>query len=219
MAQSFSTSVGGGIRESGGKTTTPSNGGGTIGRRNGNGFNRNATFVGPEASKEEFRRYLEQSDLLGVLTKALVTLYEDPDRPENAVDFLRQYLLVGQHSRLDGCDARNTAAGQPPPPPESASASAVDNAIPASSTIAQNPQSISPSNRDNYDDDEDDNDVTKTTILSLQRDNARLQRENDALRAELERLRLNRSGSSISSMDSNSNSKNKEEEESDEHQI
>ncbi|KAL0221134.1 hypothetical protein RCL1_000988 [Eukaryota sp. TZLM3-RCL] len=51
-----------------------------------------ATFATPDAKKEEFRKYLEKCGIIDTLTKALVALYEEPDRPTNGLEYLRQYL-------------------------------------------------------------------------------------------------------------------------------
>ena len=51
-----------------------------------------STFESPDARKEEFRRYLERSGVIDALTKVLVGLYEEPERPANAVDYIKRYL-------------------------------------------------------------------------------------------------------------------------------
>ncbi|KAI4966135.1 hypothetical protein ZWY2020_046425 [Hordeum vulgare] len=45
-----------------------------------------------EAKKEGFRKYLESSGVLDTLTKALVSLYEENDKPSSAVEFVQQKL-------------------------------------------------------------------------------------------------------------------------------
>eukprot|EP00475_Leptophrys_vorax_P043973 TRINITY_DN864_c0_g1_i1.p1 TRINITY_DN864_c0_g1~~TRINITY_DN864_c0_g1_i1.p1 ORF type:complete len:100 (+),score=29.00 TRINITY_DN864_c0_g1_i1:34-300(+) len=45
-----------------------------------------------EAKKEEFQKYLEKSGVIDALTKVLVGLYEVPERPGNAIDFIKEYL-------------------------------------------------------------------------------------------------------------------------------
>ncbi len=50
---------------------------------------------GPKGKKnpqEEFRKYLEKSNVIDALTKVLVTLYEEPDRPEKPVEFIKKAL-------------------------------------------------------------------------------------------------------------------------------
>ncbi|KAL6044473.1 c-Myc-binding protein-like [Balamuthia mandrillaris] len=44
------------------------------------------------AEKEEFRSYLEKSGVIDSLTKVLVGLYEEPDKPASAVEFIKQHL-------------------------------------------------------------------------------------------------------------------------------
>ncbi|CAA6669669.1 unnamed protein product [Spirodela intermedia] len=45
-----------------------------------------------EAKKEAFRKYLESSGVLDALTKALVALYEENNRPSSATEFIQQKL-------------------------------------------------------------------------------------------------------------------------------
>ncbi|XP_029847756.1 c-Myc-binding protein isoform X1 [Ixodes scapularis] len=45
-----------------------------------------------DSKKEEFRKYLEKSGLFDALTKALVNLFDKPERPENAVAYLKACL-------------------------------------------------------------------------------------------------------------------------------
>jgi hypothetical protein len=45
-----------------------------------------------DSKKEEFRKYLEKAGVLDALTKTLVSLYEEPEKPNNALDFLRKHL-------------------------------------------------------------------------------------------------------------------------------
>lgn len=49
--------------------------------------------------KEEFRKYLEQTGVIDQLTKVLVGLYEEPEKPQDAVEFIKKYL--GQSHDLD----------------------------------------------------------------------------------------------------------------------
>eukprot|EP00945_MAST-04E_sp_MAST-4E-sp1_P004735 g4735.t1 len=46
----------------------------------------------PDTKKEEFRKYLEKSGVIDALTKVLVGLYEEPERPPNAVEYIKRYL-------------------------------------------------------------------------------------------------------------------------------
>ncbi|XP_065004010.1 uncharacterized protein LOC135581174 isoform X1 [Musa acuminata AAA Group] len=45
-----------------------------------------------EAKKEAFRKYLESSGVLDALTKVLVALYEENDKPSSALEFVQQKL-------------------------------------------------------------------------------------------------------------------------------
>jgi len=45
-----------------------------------------------DSKREEFRKYLEKSGVLDALTKVLVGLYEEPEKPNDALDFLRHHI-------------------------------------------------------------------------------------------------------------------------------
>mmetsp|Transcript_10715 Transcript_10715/g.17540 ORF Transcript_10715/g.17540 Transcript_10715/m.17540 type:complete len:93 (+) Transcript_10715:119-397(+) len=51
-----------------------------------------STHKTPDSKKEEFRKYLEKSGVIDAMTKVLVGLYEEPERPANAVDYVKRYL-------------------------------------------------------------------------------------------------------------------------------
>ncbi|CAH1800193.1 unnamed protein product [Owenia fusiformis] len=50
------------------------------------------SFKAADSKREEFRKYLEKAGVLDALTKVLVTLYEEPEKPNNALDFLQQHM-------------------------------------------------------------------------------------------------------------------------------
>ncbi|XP_039258996.1 c-Myc-binding protein-like [Styela clava] len=50
------------------------------------------TYRAADSKREEFRKYLEQSGVVDALTKVLVNLYEEPEKPSQALEFLRQHL-------------------------------------------------------------------------------------------------------------------------------
>ncbi|XP_029427140.1 C-Myc-binding protein isoform X2 [Rhinatrema bivittatum] len=50
------------------------------------------TFQAADSKREQFRRYLEKAGVLDTLTKVLVALYEEPEKPNNALDFLKHHL-------------------------------------------------------------------------------------------------------------------------------
>ncbi|GAQ88042.1 hypothetical protein KFL_003960030 [Klebsormidium nitens] len=45
-----------------------------------------------ESKKEAFRKYLESSGVLDSLTKVLVSLYEEPEKPPTGIDFVKAHL-------------------------------------------------------------------------------------------------------------------------------
>merc|ERR1712154_85715 len=54
--------------------------------------NTMTSYKAADSKREEFRKYLEKAGVLDALTKVLVGLYEEPEKPNNALDFLRQHL-------------------------------------------------------------------------------------------------------------------------------
>ncbi|XP_014022108.1 c-Myc-binding protein [Salmo salar] len=58
-----------------------------------------AHYRASESKREHFRRYLEKAGVLDSLTSVLVALYEETEKPNNALDFLKQHLgVAGQES-------------------------------------------------------------------------------------------------------------------------
>ncbi|KAK3441854.1 hypothetical protein EUGRSUZ_B02129 [Eucalyptus grandis] len=56
-----------------------------------------------EAKKEAFRKYLESSGVVDSLTKVLVSLYEQNDKPSSAVEFIQDKLggpTVSEYEKL-----------------------------------------------------------------------------------------------------------------------
>ena len=60
-----------------------------------------------EQKKEEFRKFLEKTGVIDQLTKVLVGLYEEPEKPQNAVDFIKRSLGAPQESDTDMLKAEN----------------------------------------------------------------------------------------------------------------
>merc|ERR1711957_479111 len=50
------------------------------------------SFETADSQKEDFRRYLEKNGIVSQLTRVLVGLYEEPERPANAVDYIKTNL-------------------------------------------------------------------------------------------------------------------------------
>ncbi|KAK9160530.1 hypothetical protein Syun_006871 [Stephania yunnanensis] len=58
-----------------------------------------------DAKKEAFRKYLENSGVLDALTKVLVSLYEQDDKPSSAIEFIQHKLggpTTSDHEKLKG---------------------------------------------------------------------------------------------------------------------
>ncbi|XP_067318369.1 c-Myc-binding protein [Anolis sagrei] len=51
-----------------------------------------ANYKAADSKREQFRRYLEKSGVMDSLTKVLVALYEEPEKPNCALDFLKHHL-------------------------------------------------------------------------------------------------------------------------------
>ncbi|XP_027009980.2 C-Myc-binding protein [Tachysurus fulvidraco] len=54
-----------------------------------------AHYRASESKREQFRRYLEKAGVLDSLTNVLVALYEETEKPSNALDFIKQHLTAG----------------------------------------------------------------------------------------------------------------------------
>jgi regulator of replication initiation timing len=44
------------------------------------------------SEKEQFKNYLKKSGIIDVLTKVLASLYEEQDRPKDAIEFLKRHV-------------------------------------------------------------------------------------------------------------------------------
>ena len=60
-----------------------------------------------EQKKEEFRKFLEKTGVIDQLTKVLVGLYEEPEKPSNAVDFIKKSLGAPNETDIDHLKAEN----------------------------------------------------------------------------------------------------------------
>ncbi|KAJ3037930.1 hypothetical protein HDV00_001209 [Rhizophlyctis rosea] len=50
------------------------------------------SYQAVDQKKEDFRKYLEKNGIIDALTKVLVGLYEEPEKPEVPVDYIKQFL-------------------------------------------------------------------------------------------------------------------------------
>lgn len=64
-----------------------------------------------DAKREEFRKYLEKEGILESLTKALVTLYEEPEKPNDALGYLKNNF-AGHGAIVVELKATKTENGQ-----------------------------------------------------------------------------------------------------------
>ena len=60
-----------------------------------------------EAKKEEFRTYLEKAGVIDQLTKVLVGLYEEPEKPGNAIEFIKKMLGAPSDTDVEELKALN----------------------------------------------------------------------------------------------------------------
>ena len=60
-----------------------------------------------EQKQEEFRKFLEKTGVIDQLTKVLVGLYEEPEKPSNAVDFIKKSLGAPNETDVDHLKAEN----------------------------------------------------------------------------------------------------------------
>jgi hypothetical protein len=64
-------------------------------------------YQSTEAKKEDFRKYLEKSNVIDSLTKVLVNLYEEPERPDKPMDFIKKSLGGPVQADVDGLRQEN----------------------------------------------------------------------------------------------------------------
>ncbi|CAD2216498.1 hypothetical protein AGDE_02307 [Angomonas deanei] len=50
------------------------------------------SYRSSEAKKEEFRKYLESNQVVDALTRVLVNLYEEPEKPDQPVEYIKKVL-------------------------------------------------------------------------------------------------------------------------------
>jgi len=65
------------------------------------------SYQSSEQKKEVFRRYLEKNQVIDALTRALVSIYEEPDRPENPVDYIKKALGGPSHADFEALKSEN----------------------------------------------------------------------------------------------------------------
>ncbi|KAK6622822.1 hypothetical protein RUM43_008665 [Polyplax serrata] len=68
------------------------------------------TYRPIDSKREEFRKYLERAGVMDALTKVLVALYEEPEKPVDAMDFVRKNLGDDRPERCELDAALNDLA-------------------------------------------------------------------------------------------------------------
>ena len=53
------------------------------------------------------RKYLERAGVIDQLTKVLVGLYEEPEKPGNAIEFIKKYLGAPSDTDVEQLKAEN----------------------------------------------------------------------------------------------------------------
>eukprot|EP00591_Stephanopyxis_turris_P009501 CAMPEP_0195523358 /NCGR_PEP_ID=MMETSP0794_2-20130614/22436_1 /TAXON_ID=515487 /ORGANISM="Stephanopyxis turris, Strain CCMP 815" /LENGTH=95 /DNA_ID=CAMNT_0040653343 /DNA_START=70 /DNA_END=357 /DNA_ORIENTATION=+ len=66
-----------------------------------------SNYQTPDSKKEEFRKYLEKSGVIDALTRVLVGLYEEPERPANAVEYVKKFIGAPQQDDVAAIKAEN----------------------------------------------------------------------------------------------------------------
>ena len=67
------------------------------------------SYQSSEAKKEEFRKYLEKSNVIDALTKVLVNLYEEPEKPDKPIEFIKKSLGGPSQAEFDALKQENEA--------------------------------------------------------------------------------------------------------------
>lgn len=60
-----------------------------------------------DQKKEEFRKYLERAGIVDQLTKVLVGLYEESEKPNNPIEFIKKCLGAPSDTDIDQVIAEN----------------------------------------------------------------------------------------------------------------
>ena len=60
-----------------------------------------------DSKRENFRKYLESGNVMEALTRALVSLYEEPEQPADPLNYVRQVIGAGEGVDVDALVRRN----------------------------------------------------------------------------------------------------------------
>ncbi|KAF0306339.1 c-Myc-binding protein [Amphibalanus amphitrite] len=61
----------------------------------------NTYKVVQDSKREEFRKYLEKNGVMDVLTRCLVSLYEEPEKPADALQYVRNTLGAASPDKVE----------------------------------------------------------------------------------------------------------------------
>jgi hypothetical protein len=65
-----------------------------------------------ENKREAFRKYLDDGGVLDSLTRVLVALYEEPESPEDALEYIKQFLGSPQGIDVESLQSENAELEQ-----------------------------------------------------------------------------------------------------------
>lgn len=54
-----------------------------------------------EVKREEFRKYLEHAGVMDALTNVLLSLYEEHERPDDALEYIRKHFSSNDANKMD----------------------------------------------------------------------------------------------------------------------
>jgi hypothetical protein len=60
-----------------------------------------------ESKRENFRKYLESGNVMEALTRALVSLYEEPEQPAGPLNYIRAAIGAGEGVDIDALFRKN----------------------------------------------------------------------------------------------------------------
>jgi uncharacterized protein involved in exopolysaccharide biosynthesis len=60
-----------------------------------------------ETKRENFRKYLETGNVMEALTRALVSLYEEPEQPSDPLNYIREAIGAGEGVDVEALVRRN----------------------------------------------------------------------------------------------------------------
>ena len=65
-------------------------------------------FATTESKREEYRKYLEKTGVIDQLTRVLVELYEETNKPESPIDYMKKHLGSPSDVDIDSLKIQHT---------------------------------------------------------------------------------------------------------------